>query len=601
MIVLIRDRYYSRTTAITLGLGLVLALLLALPRALGAQEARSKLADVDIWGSVGPHGRSVAFVDWSTGNLVIRDLESGEDRALTDKGSWAESSEFGMFPVFSPQENRIAFTWFNEQGFWDLRLLGLEDKASTVLFSDPDRPYVQPHAWSPDGESILATISQSDSSNELALVSVWDGSLRTLKLLDWRVPSTACFVSGGAFVVYDRLPTTDETTRDLQILAIDEGREHTLFEDSADYLLLGCSPGGDQLFFASDRSGWWDVWSATVRGEGVLGDTELLMEAIGPIVRGLGVTREGVLHYGLYTGSTDLFVTSLDPVNPLVPERTAGMVAFNSTPTWSPSGDRLAYLKERGGIRPGLVYSLAFAVRSAEGDDEWSWPLKMTSFGGHRFALDWSTDGSFVLVQGRDHTGREGYYKIDPTSGDIQSAVQSERCPPACLEWPTLGDDGVLFFTRQTDDGQLLVARDLRRGEELALLDVKRPVALGPLSISRDGEWLAIVRRDMRSWTSTLTVMSADGGKLRKLVDIESLRQLSALDWAPDSRHIVYATTAGNGRSELWRVRIEDGETESLGVLFEGLRLYGLSLHPDGRRIALTAGTPRRSEVWVAE
>ena len=33
----------------------------------------------------------------------------------------------------------------------------------------------------------------------------------------------------------------------------------------------------------------------------------------------------------------------------------------------------------------------------------------------------------------------------------------------------------------------------------------------------------------------------------------------------------------------------------------EGLLPYGLSVHPDGRRIAFTAGTPVRSEVWVME
>ena len=36
----------------------------------------------------------------------------------------------------------------------------------------------------------------------------------------------------------------------------------------------------------------------------------------------------------------------------------------------------------------------------------------------------------------------------------------------------------------------------------------------------------------------------------------------------------------------------------NLGLVMEGLEPYGLSVHPDGKRIAFTAGTDRE-EVWV--
>ena len=52
---------------------------------------------------------------------------------------------------------------------------------------------------------------------------------------------------------------------------------------------------------------------------------------------------------------------------------------------------------------------------------------------------------------------------------------------------------------------------------------------------------------------------------------------------------------------ELWRIATDGGQPESLGLVMEGLAPYGLSVHPDGRRIAFTAGTEIRSELWVLE
>ena len=47
---------------------------------------------------------------------------------------------------------------------------------------------------------------------------------------------------------------------------------------------------------------------------------------------------------------------------------------------------------------------------------------------------------------------------------------------------------------------------------------------------------------------------------------------------------------SGDERFELWRISTDGGEPEPLGLAMEGIRLLGLSVHPDGRRIAFTAG-----------
>jgi len=75
-----------------------------------------------------------------------------------------------------------------------------------------------------------------------------------------------------------------------------------------------------------------------------------------------------------------------------------------------------------------------------------------------------------------------------------------------------------------------------------------------------------------------------------------------AMAWTPDSHHVIYAASRrGDRRVELMRVSIDDGATEDLGLVLEGGWAYGLSVHPDGKQVAFTAGSPPREEVWALE
>lgn len=65
-----------------------------------------------------------------------------------------------------------------------------------------------------------------------------------------------------------------------------------------------------------------------------------------------------------------------------------------------------------------------------------------------------------------------------------------------------------------------------------------------------------------------------------------------------DSRQIIYASAGPNPRFQLWRIPADGGEPQRLGLVMEGLLPFGLSVHPDGRRIACIAGTLERFEVW---
>lgn len=121
------------------------------------------------------------------------------------------------------------------------------------------------------------------------------------------------------------------------------------------------------------------------------------------------------------------------------------------------------------------------------------------------------------------------------------------------------------------------------------------------LAVSPDGQRLAFVWADGKLEITALMVLPTAGGEPRELLRGQKPESISVPAWTPDSRYLIYArsVTGKKGKFEFWRISAEDGEPENLGLVMEGLLPYGLSVHPDGKRIAFTAGTERSTEVWV--
>ena len=64
----------------------------------------------------------------------------------------------------------------------------------------------------------------------------------------------------------------------------------------------------------------------------------------------------------------------------------------------------------------------------------------------------------------------------------------------------------------------------------------------------------------------------------------------------PDGEHLL----CRGQKNELWKVNVETGEKQQIGVATEKEGLIHATMHPDGRRIALTV-EQGGSELWVME
>ena len=83
-------------------------------------------------------GQFLSFTDWETGDLAVRNLSTGENRRLTNNGP--DSREYAYFSTMSPDGGQVAYAWFNEEKFYELRVVSTEDPKPPLLLPGFQQP-----------------------------------------------------------------------------------------------------------------------------------------------------------------------------------------------------------------------------------------------------------------------------------------------------------------------------------------------------------------------------------------------------------------------------------------------------------------------------
>jgi len=551
--------------------------------------------DVDTSGRPSSDGAYLTYVDWETGDLAFRDLRTGEKRRLTNKGSWAVSHEFALSSVPSPDGKQVVYDWFNKDFRWDLRVVGLDGSAPRILNSNKEVEELDPVDWSPDGKDILARARflGADRTFNIVLVSTADGSVRVLKKLDWRFPGKMCFSPDGRYIAYDFPPEQDSPSRDIFLLSFDGSREVPLVQHPANDILLGWTPDGTSILFASDRTGNMAVWSVSVANGKPQQAPELIKADAGQIAA-LGMTRKGALYYSVRIGRQDVYVATLDiPTGKVLAAPsplTQRYIGSNFSPFWSPDGQNVAFTSER---QPGSKIVVIHSMVNGK-ERELAPNLEYFDLG------PWSPDGRSLLLHGTDTTGHHGAFRIDVRSAAISPLILAETGSDV----PRWSPDGkAVFFRLGADDakGSSVAVRDLETGREKELYRAASSSFIAPnVDVSPDGRQVAL-RVLSPKQPELLMLIPTSGGEARNLLEVHPPELIQSIAWTPDSRYILFAegrALTEQPKNELWRIPAEGGTPEKLALGMDWLR--EVNFHPDGHHIAFTAGQ-NKSEVWVME
>lgn len=536
-------------------------------------------------------GKLLSFVDVQTGDLAIRDLATGGTRRLTQK-SKGDSHEFAYFSVISPDARKIAYAWFNEAGFYELRVLDItvRDSVPRVLFRNEEAGFVQPSAWSPDGKQIMTLFFRRDHSSQIAMVSAVDGSARVLKSLDWVYPRKMDLSPDGRWIAYDEAGRDDGRSA-VNLLAADASSHTVLAGGNCNNLFPVWMRDGSAVLFASDRSGTMDLWSATVSGGKPAEPAGCVQKDLGRFLP-LGITSGGDYYYGLRTGSSEVFIAAFDSIDHCcrvssIQQLRTKFAGANSTPEWSPDGREIATLTRVGAENFGQE-SRAIAIHTVATSSERLVYPKLAYLDGIR----WSPDGRALLVSGSDRGARRGLFRVDVQDGATTPLLRESGSTYRGFEGTWAGNGRSLLYIREFQDAQTIRLRKLTDASEIDVYRAEPGAAMRELSVSPDERWFAFIASS--KGRDLLHIAPLAGGAARVLASVPK-NQISGVEWDRDSLSL-FVSTPTKPVPGLWRVAVEGGNPKRLEASID--RQGGIRLAPDGRRIAFSR-VSERTEIWT--
>ncbi len=561
-------------------------------------------------------GRSIVFVDWDSGNLAARDLQSGAVRFLTNSAGWKETYpgyvERGT--VISPDGNQVALSWWDyKTGHGDLRVVpfhGAGPSAGAIIRQNSEDAAIWPFGWSPDGKEIFVERRLVDQTNQLAAISVRDGNLRPLKSLGW-LAAQARVSPDGRYIAYDRPAGHGAPSSDIVVLASDGSQENVIVNHPAKDFSPMWTPDGNRVLFLSDRTGRTSLWSIRVQDGKAQGEPKMIKAEAGQMLP-LGITHDGTLYHMLAGGTRNIQLAELDAglkvSKPPVPavER---FLNYNFHPSWSPNGEFLAYYSEREGAYQRPLGPMApegttvLVIRSTKTGEEREirLPLQVPAYPVVA-EPKWFPDGRSILVTGwtSERPGL-GYFRVDVPGGKTEllhrpQGPQATGLSPARMD---LAPDG--RFVYYVDGG--LRRFDIQKGEDIEIRKI--PLGAAQIAISPDGKLLALAYRSGSSTGDSISVhtMPVDGGEPRLLFTLrKGLTDdtfMNTLTWSRDQRYLLIAQP-DKDEVALWKISVSGGEPEKLGLSTKGV-FKTPRIDPDGRKIAYEVIESAGDEIWALE
>jgi Tol biopolymer transport system component len=548
-------------------------------------------------GRVSPDGRFYSDVDWNTtGSLMLYDLVSHSERPLTEGWDGPGNS---MASAFSPDGKQIAYGWKNyDPRRCEIRIVsigesGLPEPLLIHKNKDENTRFLGVTDWSSDGKLLAVRLQRRDNTAQIAVFDIQDGTLRVLKSVDWRGPEKILFSPDSRYLAYDLPASDEEPQRDVFVMAVDGSRETRVVQNPAQDRVMGWSPDGSQLIFASDRTASMGLWAVPVSDGKQQAAPRLLKPDVGAVYS-VGLTASGALYVTKDASTQSLQVAPIDLnagklTGPPVVQGYRSM-----RPDWSPDGKYLAF-RSTGASREAIL-----TIRSTETGEVRQLRPPLNYFNEPR----WMPDGRSLIIGGRDFKGRDAVYQIDSETG--KASVVSASGSFSVQVSP---DGKKLYFSLPDRAGRKQMELDLDSGETRALFE-RGGRGYGSFELSPDGRYFATTKHDSDAKTSSVILVSVADGHERELLSVNAPALFASygfMSWTPDGKALMvqkHKRSPGDpygerGPKELWLVSVDGGKARKLDIDIDDWS-GRIRLHPDGNQIAFFTGKQSR-ELWALE
>jgi Tol biopolymer transport system component len=558
--------------------------LAALGAASETLQARKLFAKSDVIGyyTLSPDGQWLGGTDWMNGDLVLRQVSTGEIRRLVPVGdinqkSWAES------PVLSPDQKQVAYWWFDyadPSAYGQLRVMPNEPGAKSRVLIGTSGEFTAgayPIGWSPDGKRILAKLEKSATptsprSRDIGWISATDGSVQVIKNLPpWNSGQgvTLHLAPDGRYIAYSGQCRQDGPETCVYVLSADGAAQTELLRGDANQNPVW-TPDGSRILFSSNRSGSFGLWSVPVRDGKRAGLPSLLKPDTG-MTRTIGMTRSGRIVYSYTAGLRQVFVAETDPATGKARGSAVSVTDsfVGQVPAWSRDGKWLAFkrLRDSSGNQSLIIHSMEAGT---------DWTITPNRLGGDRPV--WYLDGS-VMPNPR--------LRVTVSGGQPK-----EITTPFSLPLGVLSPDDKLLYWRPNNSPEDIEVVEVATGRPKQMFTV--PGGVIRLALSPDSKTLSIIGGKDGAWH--LARIAVDGSGYRELYS--GVAPVDP-DWTKDGHSILFAQQEKNSAVQrIMRIPAEGGQPEFTGFSAEGLN--SIQLSPDDTKIAYGVRLTGE-EVWALD
>jgi TolB protein len=315
----------------------------------------------------------------------------------------------------------------------------------------------------------------------------------------------------------------------LMVLSLQEGLDSHLFiyqpmvQDSGSVLPLlrltagswqditpALSPDGNQLAFASNRKGQWDIFMLDLASGEISQLTTSLAYDSAPSFSpdGLWLAYESYIDENL-----ELVIAPIDGSQDAI--RLTNNQAADSSPVWSPKGRQIAFVSSREGRNHIWIADL-------DKSDEDRFTQLSRSFENTARHPTWSADGRYLAWAAVTDQGLHKIYLWD--SEDLDAPVQEVGMG----DWPSFSPDArFIVTTLQTPHQTYLTAYALEGSELLALQPILLPGAVSGLVWGEAHVSGTIILNNMPTPTPLYTPAIIDDPRIpfgrRQLIELEGV------------------------------------------------------------------------------
>lgn len=569
------------------------------PASVRAGDLRTQLLwdkAIDDWGTITPDGRLMSFVDWETGDLAVRDLTTGQNRRVTDKGGYIKAEGEAEGNAISPDGKLIAFTWDHwdesakKEGFFQIRVIGVDGKGERVLVNGPNI-WTEPQSWSPDGRWIAAVVQDLKSRAATIILVSPDGTQRrSVATVPNGIAVASTFSPDGRWLAFHtrRANQRAQTPFVEKVYVVPaDGSSQTPVEVAASATFAGWVPDGTALLINrrwDERAELHILPFANGRAAG----QPRIVAGAPDVRRMLGVTKQGTLIYSNQIQTVDAVVTPFDadtgaiaafePEMPVAPVPVIGGVRF------SPDGRHVLFVRTRSTL----------VVRSLADGAERRLSPNMSTVG----RVEWAADSRSLIVAGLAPGSPQGLYRVDLMTGAASLLFAANDVTMFAVS----PDGNAIYYRKAYESGipggikAHIAAHDVRTGAERVLLASTDHHAFD-LSLSPDGKQLAVMGRNE---LVMLDVATGDT-RVRYSNDKDPDRpRFWGIDWTPDGRSLLSVmdiTVPGATRTELWKLPAAGGDPIRHRLPGEA---RGMWVSPGGQRLATLRWT-NILQIWSLE